>query len=57
MISGSGVIGREAKWDMIDYLAGVPDAPVGSIGQMVELGLVHEALVGQMRRRAATEEA
>ena len=56
LISGSGVIGLEAKWDMLEYLAGVPDAPVSSIGEMVELGLVHQALTPNMRRRAAVGE-
>lgn len=44
LISGSGVINHEFKWDLIDYLAAVPDAPVSSLEEMLELGLIHEAL-------------
>ena len=54
LISGSGVIGHEFKWDLIDYLAGVPDAPVSSLEEMLELGLIHEALTPGMRRRNAS---
>jgi amidase len=56
LLSGSGLIGHEFKWDLIDYLAGVPDAPVTSLEEMLELGLIHEALTPAMRRRNAPEE-
>jgi len=55
LISGSGVIGHEFKWDLMDYLAAVPDAPVNSLEEMLELGLIHEALTPGMRRRNAPE--
>ncbi len=55
LISGSSVIGHEFKWDLMDYLAGVPDAPVSSLEEMLELGLLHEALTGTMRRWNAPE--
>jgi hypothetical protein len=55
LISGSGVINHEFKWDLIDYLAAVPDAPVSSLEEMLELGLIHEALTPGMRRRNAPE--
>ena len=55
LISGSGVIGHEFKWDLIDYLATVPDSPVSSLEEMLELGLIHEALTPGMRRRNAPE--
>ena len=55
LISGSGVISHEFKWDLIDYLAGVPNAPVNSLEEMLELGLIHEALTPGMRRRNAPE--
>ncbi|KPJ84395.1 MAG: hypothetical protein AMS19_00825 [Gemmatimonas sp. SG8_23] len=51
LISGSGVINHEFKWDLIDYLAASPGAPVGSLREMLDLGLVHEALVPRMRIR------
>jgi Asp-tRNA(Asn)/Glu-tRNA(Gln) amidotransferase A subunit family amidase len=55
LISGSGLINHEFKWDLIDYLAGVPDAPVESLEEMLELGLIHEALVPRMRVRNEAE--
>ena len=55
LMSGSGLINLEFKWDLIDYLAGVPDAPVESLEEMLELGLVHEALVPRMRVRNEVE--
>ena len=51
LLQGSGVINYEFKWDLIDYLAAVPDAPVDSLGRMLELGLIHQALVPRMRER------
>lgn len=51
LISGSGVIGYEFKWDLIDYLAANPNAPVASLREMLELGLIHEALTARMRTR------
>ena len=56
LISGSGLIQHEFKWDLIDYLAGVPDAPAASLEELLERGLIHEALTGSMRRRNAPEE-
>jgi Asp-tRNA(Asn)/Glu-tRNA(Gln) amidotransferase A subunit family amidase len=50
LISGSSVIGHEFKWDLMDYLAAVPDAPVGSLQEMIDLGLIHDAVIGTMRR-------
>jgi Asp-tRNA(Asn)/Glu-tRNA(Gln) amidotransferase A subunit family amidase len=55
LLSGSGVIGNEFKWDLMDYLAATPGAPVASLGEMIELGLVHDAVVGLMRRWNAPE--
>lgn len=54
-ISGSGVINHEFKWDLMDYLAAAPDAPVSSLEEMLELGLIHEALTPGMRRRNTSE--
>ena len=51
LLDGSGVISYEFKWDLVDYLAGVPGAPVDSLGRMLELGLIHQALVPRMRDR------
>ena len=50
LIGGSSVIQHEFKWDLQDYLATVPDAPVASLEEMLELGLNHEALVPILER-------
>jgi Asp-tRNA(Asn)/Glu-tRNA(Gln) amidotransferase A subunit family amidase len=55
LIVDSGVIHHEFKWDLIDYLAASPGAPVDSLGEMLALGLVHEALVPRMRTRNEPE--
>jgi len=54
LISGSSVIADEFKWDLQDYLASVPDAPVRSLDEMLALGLNHEAVVPILRRAAAS---
>jgi amidase len=55
LISGSGVIGHEFKWDLIDYLTALTSPPVESLEEMLELGLIHRALVPAMRRRNEPE--
>ena len=55
LIRGSGLINHEFKWDFIDYLAANPESPVGSLAEMLELGLIHEALVPRMRLRDESE--
>ena len=55
LIEGSGVISYEFRWDLMDYLAADPDAPVSSLEEMMELGLIHQALVPRMRRRMEVE--
>jgi Asp-tRNA(Asn)/Glu-tRNA(Gln) amidotransferase A subunit family amidase len=50
LIATSSVIGLEFKWDLMDYLAGVPAAPVQSLEEIIRLGLVHDAVMGTMRR-------
>jgi amidase len=51
--AGTSVLALEFKWDLLDYLAGVPDAPIASLTELLELGLMHEALVGTLRRSDA----
>src|SRR6186713_704076 len=41
LLAGSGVIPLEFKWDLLDYLAKSPDAPVKSLHEIIELGLHH----------------
>jgi amidase len=56
LIAGSSVIAHEFKWDLEDYLATVPDAPVRTLEEMLALGLNHEALVPTLRRSTAPRE-
>ena len=56
LLAGTGLIDLEFKFDLMDYLAGVPDAPVSTLEEIVEAGLHHEALDGTFRRRIARTE-
>jgi Asp-tRNA(Asn)/Glu-tRNA(Gln) amidotransferase A subunit family amidase len=51
LIAGSGVIPYEFKWDLMDFLAKYPGAPVHSLREIIERGLHHEALDGTFRIR------
>jgi Asp-tRNA(Asn)/Glu-tRNA(Gln) amidotransferase A subunit family amidase len=53
LLRGSGVIDAEFKFDLADYLAGVPGAPVTSLGEILDRGLIHAAVEGSARRRNA----
>ena len=55
LLANTGMIDFDFKFDLADYLAGVPDAPVRSLGEIIEAGLHHEALDGTFRRRNARE--
>ena len=39
LLENSSVIAHELKFDLIDYLAGSPGAPVKSLDDIIELGL------------------
>ena len=52
ILSGSSLIGHEFKWDLIDYLAATPGAPVGSLQDILDGGLYHVQLEAAFRRRA-----
>jgi amidase len=54
ILSGSSLIGHEFKWDLIDYLAATPGAPVGSLQDILDRGLYHVQLEANFRRRAET---
>ncbi len=56
LITGSGVINYEFKWDLIDYLEAQPAAPVSSLTEMIDRGLIHEALMPRMRARDSGQE-
>ena len=51
LLTGSGVIPLEFKWDLMDYLAKSPSAPVKSLHEIIEQGLHHEALDATFRTR------
>ena len=51
LIAGSGLIPFEFKWDLMDFLAKFPDAPVHTLREIIERGLHHEALDGTFRIR------
>lgn len=50
LFSNTGLIDFDFKFDLMAYLAGVPDAPVASLEEIVEAGLHHEALDDTFRR-------
>ena len=55
LISNSSVIAHEFKWDLIDYLAATPGAPVGSLQDILDEGLYHAALDSRFRTRNSPE--
>ena len=55
LLASTGMIDFDFKFDLADYLATVPDAPVRSLGEIIEAGLHHEGLDGTFRRRNARE--
>lgn len=54
-LDGVSVIGQEFKFDLDQYLAGTPDAPVGSLQELVDLGLYHDIVDQGIRRSLAVE--
>lgn len=55
LLSGSSVIDAEFKFDLAEYLAGVPDSPVKSLGDILDKGLHHAVVESSIRRRNAVE--
>lgn len=53
IIGGAGVIDYELKPDLLGFLAGVPDAPVKSLAEIIDRGLLHTQLEVGLRRREA----
>jgi len=56
LLSRTSLIGYEFKWDLMDYLAATPGAPVASLQEILDGGLFHVRLEGAFRARAATQE-
>lgn len=55
LLRGTSVIDMEFKFDLADYLAARPAAPIRTLGEILERGLYHENLEGSFRRRNAVE--
>ena len=55
LLRDSSVIADEFKFDLMAYLAKQPNAPVKSLGDVIERGLHHDALDAQFRLRNAPE--
>ena len=55
LLARSGVIPYEFKWDLMDFLAKFPGAPVSSLREIIERGLHHEALDGTFRTRDSVQ--
>jgi Asp-tRNA(Asn)/Glu-tRNA(Gln) amidotransferase A subunit family amidase len=53
LIAGAGVIDFELKPDLMDFLATVPNAPVKSLAEIIDRGLLHTQLDAALRRREA----
>ena len=50
---GAGVIGFELKYDLMDYLAQFPGAPVRSLDDILATGLYHNAVSAGLKRQNA----
>ena len=57
LLRDSSVIADEFKFDLMAYLAKHPNAPVKSLGEVIERGLHHDALDANFRLRNAPGEA
>lgn len=55
LLRGSSVINSEFKFDLMDYLARYPNAPVTSLGDILERGEYDKALETQFRLRNRPE--
>jgi Asp-tRNA(Asn)/Glu-tRNA(Gln) amidotransferase A subunit family amidase len=55
LLENTSVIDAEFKFDLIDFLAAFPAAPVHSLDEILRFGLYHNALDVGFRRRNAVE--
>ncbi len=51
LLANTGLIDIEFKFDLMQYLSEIPDAPTGSLEDILDAGLHHEALERTFRRR------
>jgi Asp-tRNA(Asn)/Glu-tRNA(Gln) amidotransferase A subunit family amidase len=56
LLPGSSMIGADFKFDLAEYFAKHQDAPVKSLGEILDRGLFHAAFEGAMRRANAVEQ-
>src|SRR6185436_3652600 len=56
LLRGSSVIDAEFKFDLAAYLAGVPNATVHSLSDVLDRGLYHSALEATLKRRNAVQD-
>jgi Asp-tRNA(Asn)/Glu-tRNA(Gln) amidotransferase A subunit family amidase len=54
-LNGSSVIDAEFKFDLMDYLSQFPNAPVKSLGDIIDRGLYHTELETGFKRRNQPE--
>jgi hypothetical protein len=54
-LNGSSVIDAEFKFDLMDYLSQFPNAPVKSLGDIIDRGLYHAELEAGFKRRNLPE--
>jgi amidase len=55
LLRDSSLITAEFKFDLADYLSRHPDAPVKSLGEILDRGMYHLALEGTFRARNGVE--
>lgn len=49
LLAGSRAVDFETKFDLMDYLAAIPEAPLRSVAEILEKGLYHAALEQRIR--------
>jgi amidase len=55
LLQGTSTINAEFKFDLLDFLAHYPDAPVHSLGEILDSGKYHPAIEGVLRRANMVE--
>jgi amidase len=55
LLRDSSMINADFKFDLAEYLAGAPGAPVKSLGEILDRGLFHTSLESGFRTRNASE--
>ena len=50
IVAGTSVLNFETKYDLTDFLARIPGAPAGSLAELLDRGLYHDAMEARLRR-------